>query len=61
MLHLLPPAMRPTIAPFVPLFSRRVWRHAQVLLVGAILAPGIRTVTASLRVMGLSQCKAFQS
>ncbi len=61
MLHLLPPAMRPTIAPFVPLFSRRIWRHAQVLLVGAILAPGSRTVTASLRVMGLSQCKVFQS
>ncbi len=61
MLHLLPPAMRPTIAPFVPLFSRRVWRHAQVLLVGAILAPGVRTVAASLRVMGLSQCTVFQS
>lgn len=60
MLDLLPPAMRPTIAPFVPLFSRRVWRHAQVLLVGAILAPGIRTVAALLRVMGLSQCRLFQ-
>jgi hypothetical protein len=48
------------IAPFVPLFSRPVWRHAQVLLVGAILAPGIRTVAAVLRVMGLSQLKPFQ-
>ena len=60
MLDLLPPVMRPTIAPFVPLFSRRVWCHAQVLLVGAILAPGIRTVAAILRVMGLSQCRLFQ-
>jgi hypothetical protein len=60
MLDLVPLAMRPTIAPFVPLFSRRVWCHAQVLLVGAILAPGIRTVAAILRVMGLSQCRLFQ-
>jgi hypothetical protein len=52
--------MRPVIAPFVPLFSRRVWCHAQVLLVGAILAPGIRTVAAVLRVMGLSQIRPFQ-
>jgi hypothetical protein len=60
MLDLLPPAMRPTIALFVPLFSQRVWCHAQVLLVGAILAPGIRTVAAILRVMGLSRCRLFQ-
>lgn len=60
MLDLLPSAMRPPLAPFVPLCSRRVWCHAQVLLVGAILAPGIRTVAAILRVMGLSQCRRFQ-
>ena len=60
MLDLLPPAMHPTIAPFVPLFSRRVWCHTQVLLVGAILAPGLRTVAAILRVMGLSRCRRFQ-
>ena len=47
------------IAPFAPLFSKRVWCHVQVLLGGAILAPGIRTVTAILRVLGLSQVKAF--
>ena len=39
---------------FAPLFSHRVWDSAMVLLVGAILAPGKRTVTAILRVMGLS-------
>jgi hypothetical protein len=37
-------------------FSRRVsdraFAHAQLLLVGAILTPGRRTVTAVLRVMG---------
>lgn len=33
----------------------------QVLVVGAILAPGKRTVTAALRVMGLSQEEHFQN
>jgi hypothetical protein len=46
---------------FAPLFSWRVWQHAQVLLVGTILAPGQRTVTAALRVMGLSQIRHFQN
>jgi hypothetical protein len=49
------------LAPFAPLFSRRVWCHAQVLLLGAILAPGARTVTASLRVMGLAMERRFTS
>jgi hypothetical protein len=31
---------------FAPLFTKRVWYHVQVLLVGAILAPGKRTITA---------------
>jgi hypothetical protein len=54
---------------FVPLFSWPIWQHTQVLLVGAIpsassgraLAPGKRTVTAALRVMGLSQTSHFQN
>src|ERR671918_2891445 len=46
---------------FAPLFSWRVWQHAQVLLVGAILAPGKRTVAAPLRVMALSQTRRFQT
>jgi hypothetical protein len=49
------------MTPFAPLFSWRVWQHAQVLLVGAILAPGKRTVTPALRVMGLSQARRFQT
>ena len=40
---------------FAPVFSRRLWPWVQVLVIGAILAPGKRTVTAVLRVMGLSQ------
>ena len=46
---------------FEPLFSERVWEWAKILLVGAILAPGKRTVTAALRVMGLSQERQFQN
>ena len=55
----LPPKMVQALAPFTPLFSKRVWRHAQLLLVGAILAPGRRTVSSTLRVMGLDQEKQF--
>jgi hypothetical protein len=47
------------IGVFAPLFSERVWSHAQLLLVGAILAPGKRTVTSVLRVLGRSQEKHF--
>jgi hypothetical protein len=47
------------LAPFAPLFSRRVWQNAQVLLMGAILAPGRRTVSSALRAMGLDQHKRF--
>jgi len=47
------------LAPFAQLFSDRVWVHAQVLVVGALLAPGKRTVTSCLRVMGLSGERHF--
>ena len=46
---------------FQPFFSKRVWKLAIVLIVGAILAPGKRTVTAALRIMGLSQEQHFQN
>jgi hypothetical protein len=46
---------------FAALFSKRVWQQARVLLLGAILAPGQRTVTAILRIMGLSSDKHFQN
>jgi hypothetical protein len=55
----LPEAIILILAPFAPLFSHRVWRHAQILLVGAMLAPGARTVTAALRVMGLAAERHF--
>jgi hypothetical protein len=50
----LPEVIILVLAPFAPLFSHRVWLHAQLLLRGAILAPGARTVTAAWRVSGLA-------
>lgn len=49
---LLPSDMIALLLPFAPLFSSAVFRHAQLLLVGAILAPRKRTVTAALRATG---------
>jgi DDE superfamily endonuclease len=56
----LPAELLPLIVEFAPLFTKRVWEHAKVLLIGAILAPGKRTVTSCLRVMGLSDEKRFE-
>jgi hypothetical protein len=44
-----------------PFFSKRVWKLAMVLLVSAILAPGRRTVTTILCIMGFSQERHFQN
>ena len=49
----LPPEILAILAHFAPLFSHRVWSHAQPLALGAILATGRRTVTAALRILGL--------
>ena len=55
----LPHKMIQALAPFAPLFSKRVWHHAQTLLAGAILAPGRRTVASALRAVGLEQERRF--
>ena len=46
---------------FAPLFDARVWSYAQLLLVGAILAPGKRTISSVLRIVGLNSEKRFQN
>ena len=46
---------------FAPHFSNVVWQQAQVLVIGAILVPGRRTVTAVMRIMGLSAERQFQT
>jgi hypothetical protein len=55
----LPPKMVQALASFAPLFSKRTWQHAQLLLIGAILAPGRRTVSSALRAIGLGQHERF--
>lgn len=59
-MNLLPKEFLPLILAFASLFSKPVWESAIVLLVGAILAPGKRTVSAILRVMGLHHEPQFQ-
>ena len=48
-----PAAFQTPILPYATLFCKRVFTHAQLLLAGAILTPGKRTVTAALRIVGL--------
>jgi hypothetical protein len=55
----LPEAIIAVLGCFAPLFSQPVWRHVRVLVVGALLCQGARTVTAVLRVMGLKGEKRF--
>jgi hypothetical protein len=45
--------------PFRGQFTAAVWRHVLVLVCGALLAPGRRTVAAALRVMGLGEVAGF--
>jgi len=55
----LPPAIMKVLTPFAPLFDARTWRKVPILLMGTILTPGKRTVTAALRVMGLKDESRF--
>ena len=57
----LPPELASILLAFCPLFSCRVWKSAHVLFIGAILAPGKRTVSSALRVMGLGDEQHFQN
>lgn len=60
-MQMLPKDLLGLMLPFAGLFSKRVWQSVLVLVVGAILAPGKRTVSAILRVMGLEQDRHFQT
>src|SRR6266511_5116813 len=57
----LPSAIIHVLRHFELAFSERVWEWAKLLLIGAILAPGTRTVASVLRVIGLSQERQFQN
>lgn len=60
-MDLLPKEFLSLMITFAPLFSKSVWESVIVLVSGAILAPGKRTVSAILRVMGLSQIPNYQT
>src|ERR1700728_2811167 len=56
---LIPPALIGWLAVSQPYFTAPTWQHVLVLVAGAILAPGKRTVTQVLRVMGLEDQVGF--
>ena len=45
--------------PFREAFTAPTWQHVMVLVMGAILVPGRRTVASALRIMGLDQIPHF--
>ena len=55
----LPPRLLSCLAGFADLFTRPTWSNVLVLLAGVILAPGRRTVTAALRILGRDQDTGF--
>ena len=55
----LPASMISLLQPFASLFAAPTWRKIPVLLVGAILAPGQRTVSSALQVLGLHAQRDF--
>ena len=58
--HLVPPILATWLSVFRPCFTAPVWNRILVLVAGAVLAPGKRTVTQVLRVMGLADEPSFR-
>lgn len=58
---ILPEPIMTLLIPFKPLFQQPTWIKGQILFMGAIMATGKRTVTAALRVMGLSDEPHFSN
>jgi hypothetical protein len=58
--HLVPAILATWLSVFRPCFTAPVWNRILVLLAGAVLAPGKRTVTKVLRVMGLADESSFR-
>ena len=55
----LPSTIMTLVQPFGSIFQYQTWTKVQVLLVGAILAPRKRTVTAALRAAGRAEGRSF--
>jgi len=56
---IVPAILGSLMATFRGFFTAPVWDHVLVLIAGAVLAPGKRTVSAALRIMGLSEACDF--
>jgi hypothetical protein len=56
---ILPPILGSLMEAFRGFFTAPVWDHVLVLVAGAVLAPGKRTVSAALRIMGLAEASDF--
>jgi hypothetical protein len=57
--HGVPHSLVSVLQPFRDVFTAPTWEHVLVLVMGAILVPGRRTVASALRVMGLDQARHF--
>lgn len=55
----LPEEFSKQISAFAPLFRKKVFQHAKVLLTGCLLVVGRRTVCSALRAVGLGNQKNF--
>src|SRR5436305_10633325 len=56
---LTPPLIAGWLSAYRDCFTAPVWNHVLVLVAGAVLAPGKRTVSQALRVMGLAAKPGF--
>ena len=57
--NLTPQVLTVWLSAFRDCFTAPVWNHVLVLVAGAVLAPGKRTVSQTLRVMGLAAKPGF--
>ena len=57
---LVPPVLAAWLSVFRPCFTAPVWNRVLVLVAGVVLAPGKRTVTQALRVMGQAEAPDFR-
>ena len=57
----LPNEIMTLLSMFAPVFSEQIFEWVKVLVGGSVLSPNKRTVTAALRVMGLSEEGQYQN
>lgn len=56
----LPTVIVSLLSNFANVFTKPTWKYAQILLTGAIICNGKRTVSSALRVMGLAHEQRFE-